>query len=198
MSQHYTEYTEEYQPTKNTRLKAAIFNRFIESIEKDKVPHKQTHNHWVIVNEKLRVHPVNMIIQFIGRTKKYEFKSREKLYQMVLDNSFNEDNSTKTVTENKVVIEVVLENKNDLLRNITKPSPDSDKVYYDYNQIMEKLIDGVIKGNEEGNIPMACTVSCGVYGNNYETEASYVFILDSFKGFDRHQKYTYNYNCIAS
>lgn len=198
MAEHYTDYTEEYQPSKNSRLKSAIFNRFIDSIVKDKVPHKQTHNHWVIINEKLRVHPVNMVIQFIGRTKKYEFKSRENLYQMVLDNSFNEDNSTKTVTENKVVIEVVLDNKRELLNYISKPSLNSDKVYYDYNQIMEKLIDEVIKGNEVGNIPMACTVSCGVYGNNYETEASHVFMLDSFKEFNKHLKYTYYYNGIAS
>ncbi len=96
----YCKYTWEYNPQGNSKnqrnLKRCIYDSFTYKLEDDKIPFERVGNTFkLIVNNIVKVNPVDMTLQFIGNETVYDFNSRPNLYNMVKDKSQPKDNQDK-------------------------------------------------------------------------------------------------------
>ena len=89
----YTEYHWSHNPedagnSKHKRnLRRCVYESFTYKLEDNGIPYQTVGSTLkLIVNEKLKINPVLMTIQFIGYDKVYEFNSKVSLFDMVLKN----------------------------------------------------------------------------------------------------------------
>lgn len=97
----YTKYFWEYDPTGKSKhqrnLKRCIYLSFTYKLEDNNIQYQTVGNTYkLIINDKLKVNPVEMTIQFVDDQTVYNFNSKVNLFKMVMDKSKNNTPNTET------------------------------------------------------------------------------------------------------
>ena len=84
MAKYYNEYSDDYAPRNNKRLRGAIYECFLRTLKRDNITYTANGAHYNVIINNIKVHPVNMVITFINTKEQLVFTSKNELYKIII------------------------------------------------------------------------------------------------------------------